>query len=531
MRILVNSREMKACDSCTIEHFGVPSLVLMERAALAVVEELLKEPVKRDRCLVVCGLGNNGGDGLAVARLLYQKGSQVTVLWGMKREKATPETLKQYEILCRYGIPVVDTLPEEAFDVIVDAMFGIGLSRPIEGACRKLIEALNERAGYKVAVDIPSGVCADTGQVLGCAFRADLTVTFAYEKVGLLLAPGALYCGRVAAADIGIDENSWQKRRPTAFAPQKGDISRLPRRQVFSNKGSYGRVLVIAGRKNMAGAAYFSGKGAAMTGCGLVKILTTEDNRVILQELFPEAILETWEEQRKEKFLETVAWADVVVAGPGLGTDTAIGMMLKTLLLECDKPLILDADALNLMAREPELWDLRKRKQEEADSQGAPEGKADSPEAYAGAEDGQRACLGPVIVTPHLGEMARLTGSSIPELKEDLPGAALAFAKAQGVICVLKDARTVTALPEGTFYINTSGNNGMATAGAGDVLTGVIASLLAQGAAPKEAAWLGVYLHGLAGDAAAERKGRYSMTASDLIEGIAEITRKEAEHE
>lgn len=509
MRILVNSREMKQCDGTTIGHFGVPSLVLMERAALSVVDEILQENRKRERCLVVCGLGNNGGDGLAVARLLHQKGSRVTVLCDMKQEKATPETLKQYEILCRYGVPVVNTLPEGDFDLIIDAIFGIGLSRAVEGHWRETIETLNEMEGFKIAVDIPSGICADTGQVLGCAFRADLTVTFAYEKAGLLLSPGALFSGRVAVADIGIDGQSWQEAGPTAFAYEKPDIDRLPGRQQFSNKGSYGKVLVIAGKKNMAGAAYFSAKAAAVTGCGLVKILTVEENRTILQGLIPEAILEIWEEQTEEKFLETVRWADVVVAGPGLGTDTAVGMMLKTLFEKTHKPLILDADALNTIAKEPKLSEGR---------------QADSDDKQAGC--GEDVSLkGPVIVTPHLGEMARLTGKTVAELKENLPGEAVAFARDHHVICVLKDARTVTALPDGTYYINTSGNNGMSTAGAGDVLTGVIASLIAQGMTPGEAAPFGVFLHGLAGDAAALEKGCYGMLASDILEGIRQVTK------
>ncbi len=492
MRILVNSKEMKECDNCAIEGFGVPSLVLMERAALSVVEEILKEAVKRERCLVVCGLGNNGGDGLAIARLLYQKGSRVTVFCDMKKDKATPETLRQYEILCRYGIPVVDAMPEGDFDIIIDAIFGIGLSRAVEGRWRELIERLNEKKGYKISVDIPSGIRADTGQVLGCAFRADLTVTFAYEKVGLLLSPGALYSGRVAVADIGIGKDSWQERKPSAFAYEKTDVRLLPKRHAFSNKGSYGKVLVIAGKKNMVGAAYFSAKAAAMTGCGLVKILTAEENRVILQGRLPEAVLETWEEQTEEKFLETLQWADVVVAGPGLGTDTAVGILLKQLLEESGKPLILDADALNIIAKEPKLLEGHGRT---------------------------------IIITPHLGEMSRLTGKTIEELKEDLPGEALAFARAHNVICVLKDARTVTAFPDGTFYINTSGNNGMSTAGAGDVLTGVIASLIAQGMTPDKAASFGVFLHGMAGDAAALEKGCYSMLASDILGGIRQVTK------
>lgn len=534
MKILVNSREMKECDTRTIESLKVPSMVLMERAALSVVEEIKERRIPCERCLVVCGQGNNGGDGLAVARMLSQKGSHVTVYCPMEEGRATKEARRQYEIVREYGISVVEELPrKEDFSLIIDAIFGIGLTREVEGQWKDVIEALNEMEGYKVAVDIPSGINGDTGQVMGCAFRADLTVTFAYAKPGLLLYPGYAYSGRVVTKDIGIDQYSWGHWKPSAFTFEQADLSHcLPQRQNYSNKGSYGRVLVIAGRKNMAGAAYFSGKAAAVTGCGLVKILTAEENRTILQQLMPEAVLETLPKEEagealeafngqadfREKLLLNLQWADVIVLGPGLGTGPRAQLIVKTLLelpgmrntcedirTEADasrnvpwkKPLILDADALNILSDHLE-WR----------------------EAYPG----------PVIVTPHMGEMARLTGRTIEDIRASLPACAKAFAKTHNVICVLKDARTVTACVDGSYYINTSGNNGMATGGTGDVLTGVIAGLIAQGMEPDMAAAFGVFLHGSAGDIAVKETGQYSMMASDLIEGIRQITRKEAQH-
>lgn len=535
MKILVNSREMKECDTRTIESLKVPSLVLMERAALSVVEEIQTRRLPRQRCLVVCGQGNNGGDGLAVARILNQQGSHVTVYCPMKEKMATREASRQYEILREYGIPVVEELPlRERFSLVVDAIFGIGLTREVEGQWKKVIDALNEMEGCKVAVDIPSGINGDTGQVMGCAFRADLTVTFAYAKPGLLLYPGYAYSGRVVTKDIGIDQYSWGHWKPSAFFFEESDLSlHLPKRQNYSNKGSYGRVLVVAGRENMAGAAYFSGKAAAVTGCGLVKLLSVEENRTILQQLIPEAILETFSKEELEEALEApndketflkklllnLEWADVIVVGPGLGTGPKARLIVKTLLelpgmgSACEstkaeeasagpaswkKPLILDADALNILSGHLE-W--------------------------------RKSYPGPVIVTPHMGEMARLTGRSVEELRGSLPVCAKAFAKAHNVTCVLKDARTVTAFSDGSYYINTSGNNGMATGGAGDVLTGVIAGLIAQGVEPDMAAVFGVFLHGKAGDIMVKETGQYSMMASDLIEGIRQITRKEAQHE
>lgn len=504
MQILVNSREMKECDTNTIQYFQVPSMVLMERAALGVVEEIERCQLDCSDVLIACGMGNNGGDGLAVARLLQQKGCAVTVLLAGEEAHASEETKQQLAIVRRYGISTVQTLPQKEYSLIVDALFGIGLSRAVTGAYAALIEALNERRGGKLAIDIPSGVSGDGGQILGCAFRADVTVTFAYEKIGLLLYPGSEYAGAVAVKQIGIGRESWRKREPSVWAFETADLSLLPKRSAHSNKGSYGHVLVIGGAPGMAGASLFSGKAAAVTGCGLVKILTWEENCTILQQQLPEAVLELIHRQQdwaeacfSDAFLarleRNLRWADAVVIGPGLGMGEEASQLLTAVLRLHTTPLIVDADALNLLAQRRELLSE---------------------------------LSGEVIVTPHLGEMARLTGQTIESLQTDLLGAARAFAAEYRVICVCKDARTVTALPAGTCYLNTSGNHGMATAGAGDVLTGVLAGLTAQGLSAAEAAPLGVYLHGLGGDAARKKTGAYGMLAGDIIEGIRAVLRE-----
>lgn len=531
MQILVNSREMKECDANTIQYFQVPSLVLMERAALGVVEAIETWRLDCSDVLIACGMGNNGGDGLAVARLLHQKGCAVTVLLAGTEAHASEETKRQLAIVRQYGISTVQTLPQKEYTLIVDALFGIGLSRAVTGAYAELIEALNERRGAKLAIDIPSGISGDQGQILGCAFRADLTVTFAYKKVGLLLYPGSEYAGTVVVRPIGIGRASWREREPSVWALEPADLALLPKRRAHSNKGSYGHVLVIGGTPGMAGAALFSGRAAAVTGCGLVKILTWEENRVILQQQFPEAVLDLI--CRRQDFQAPAApmsdsgvcsdeadtkracassgtsavfsdaffarlernlrWADAVVIGPGLGISEEAAQLLTAVWHLHTTPLIVDADALNLLAQRDALWSE---------------------------------LAGEVIVTPHLGEMARLTGRTIESLQADLLAAAGAFAAAQRVICVCKDARTVTALPNGACYLNTSGNHGMATAGAGDVLTGVLAGLVAQGLSAAEAAPLGVYLHGLGGDAARRKTGAYGMLAGDIIEGIREVLRE-----
>ena len=506
MLALVNSREMKQYDANTIKGFGVPSMVLMERAALSAADALVSRGIDFSRTLVVCGHGNNGGDGLALGRLLHQRGAEVTVVLDGASGHMTEDTIHQLSIVKQYGIPVLTEIPEAAYTLVVDALFGIGLSREVQGRYFTLIERMNALLGFKLALDIPSGIHGDNGQVMGCAFQADLTVTFAYAKTGIMLYPGYIYAGEVQIVDIGIDTYSWQGSAPLVYALEQTDLSLLPGRKQHSNKGSYGRVLVIAGKHNMAGAAFFSGKAAAVTGCGLVKIFTEEDNRIIIQQLFPEAILETY--QRKElsanrpEFLkclkESLSWADVVVLGPGLGTGENAQILVREVLSHVMVPIILDADALNIIAEKP---------------------------AFLKEFEGE------AIVTPHMGEMARLKNVSISELQHDMLIAAGSFAQEYQVICVLKDARTVTVLPEGPGYINLSGNAGMATAGSGDVLTGILAGLIAQGLEPKLAAPLGVYLHGLSGDVMVRETGSHGMLATDIIEGIRRVMGKETEHE
>lgn len=517
MKILVDSAQMKQCDKNTIEYFGVPSLVLMERAALGVVEEIEQclrdaqtareragkhftaSPVEQD-ILLVCGFGNNGGDGLAVARMLWQKGYSVTVVMPPDAKKISEETKVQLSILEKYQIPVFHQIPDKEFILVADALFGIGLTRELTGIYREYISKMNGMDAFRVAIDIPSGIHGDSGEVMGVGFYADLTVTFAFAKLGLLLFPGAEYAGRVVVKEIGIDSHSFLAAPPRAFCLERPDLYNIPSRKVRSNKGSYGKVLTIAGKKNVAGAAFLSAKASYLTGTGLVKILTSEENRIILQQLLPEAILETYAQAAgnsgdfcsdlSDNLKDCISWPSVIVAGPGLGMGAQAAMIVQEVLQSAEVPVILDADGLNIVSEHLQ-W-LREAK-------------------------------GTVVVTPHLGEMARLTGKDIQEIQHNLTRTACEFAKEYHVICVLKDARTVTALPGGEMWINTSGNNGMATAGSGDVLSGVIAGLAAQGMKPEMAAPMGVYLHGFAGDIMAAEKGTYSLMAQDILEGAARV--------
>ena len=497
MEYLLNSREMKACDSGTIGYFGVPSLVLMERAALAASEEIMRRIPAPAKCLAVCGSGNNGGDGLAIARLLFLKGYKVQIVFAGNREKMSEETAVQLAIAEKYQIPVTDKMPgEDEPDIIVDSIFGIGLSRAVEGRWGEILDRMNRMKGYKVAVDIASGISADTGQILGRAFRADLTVTFGFAKIGHILYPGAEYTGELAVRDIGIDEHGFLGNMPRVRGITKEDLAKIPARPENGNKGTFGKILIIGGSRNMAGAGVFSATAAYRSGGGLVRILTHESNRLIMQTLIPEAVLTTYEEkpgEEDEKILDCLFWADVIVLGPGIGTGEFAQHLTKLVLFNAAAPCILDADALNIIGKHMD-W-LTEMKAEK-------------------------------IITPHMGEMARLTGRSIRELKEDPVKEASAFAEKYHAITVLKDARTVTALPGGDVFINRSGNSGMATGGSGDVLTGVLAGLAGQGCELSLAAPLGVYLHGLAGDEAARERGKRGMTASDIAQAVGIILKE-----
>ncbi|MBQ6385910.1 MAG: NAD(P)H-hydrate dehydratase [Lachnospiraceae bacterium] len=487
MRHLLYAEEMKRCDSRTIRELGVPSPVLMERAADETAREVLDLLGSgHGRVIAVCGTGNNGGDGYACARNLHLKGVPVSVLPLGNPEKFTEETRFQAEICGRLGIPEAGAeelagLREE--DVIVDAVFGIGLSRDVTGRYAEIIEAISASRAKVAAVDIPSGIHADTGAVLGCAVRADRTVTMQAGKPGLYLYPGAAFAGRVRAAEIGVAFAGTERGADLLL---KEDLaSLLPVRDASGNKGSFGKVLLAAGSFCMAGAAYLAASAALAAGCGMVRILTDARNREILQTLLPEALISVYEtpEEAEREMRSLSSWCDVIAAGPGLGTGEAAEALVGTALSLPVRPLVLDADALNVLSLHPE-WMERLDKD--------------------------------VYLTPHIGEMSRLTGRSVPEIKSDLIGAAAAFSEECGAVCHLKDARSVTAGPDGGIFINTTGNDGMAAAGSGDVLTGILASLAAQGMRGTGAAAAAACLHGLAGDLAAETSGKRGMKAGDL---------------
>ena len=499
MKYLVTDEEMRMLDRNTTEHFKVPELVLMEQAAEAFVEEFLKigaDP--KAQVVVACGTGNNGADGIAIARLLNQKQIPAKIWIPFPDNKKTESFQIQEQIYRAYSYPVADSFEETDTDYLIDALFGIGLSREITGEMAACIERINAFKGTVISVDMPSGVSAKNGHVMGSAVRADRTITFSFGKVGLFLWPGSDYAGEISVVPMGITNASWLKAKPSLYCVEETDLSHLPARSSHSNKGSYGKILIIAGSHNMAGAAYFSAKAAYRMGCGLVKIYTAESNREIIQSLLPEAVLSTYGEQADQSQIEKeLSWADAVCVGPGLGTNKCSEKILKIVLLAASQkkfPLVLDADALNLLAAHNEYLKFLNDQ---------------------------------MILTPHLGEMSRLTGKTIPEIQKNLLQTAIDYAKAHQVNCVLKDARSIIHIPGGKTYLNLSGNNGMATAGSGDVLSGILTALLGQGLSPALCAPLGVYMHGLAGNQALQKTGFRGMMAEDIINGLNGLWKRE----
>lgn len=526
MKYVVTGEQMKRYDNETIEKVGVPGLVLMERAAVSVLEEIkglfAKEPqekgrsaapagtgkssLRRKSALILSGVGNNGADGLALARLLWEEAWEVEVWLVGNPDKASDMWNRQAEILRNYPVRTGSKPSGKEYTIVVDALFGVGLSREVTGEYFEAIQQYNRLKGCKIAVDIPSGVCADNGRILGTAAYADLTVTFGFLKRGLLYYPGCTYCGRVKVHSLGIGIKSLLKEGnlpsdlPEMFCYDEDITELLPQRSPQGNKGTFGKVLLVAGSKNMAGAAVLAARAAYRAGAGMVKVISPAENRTVLQSAVPEALFGVGEELE-----EACSWADVIAVGPGLSRDGEAFEKLRKVVYESKLPLILDADALNLLAENRALWD-------DLAKQGC-----------AGRE---------LIFTPHVGELARLLNSSAASVQQDLPKAGMSLARCFKGVAAAKDARTFVCDGRGDGFgsgtcsvcVNTTGNSGMATAGSGDVLTGIVAGLLAQGMEAFKAACVGAYLHGKAGEQAAALLGEHAVMAGDIVEQLGKLT-------
>lgn len=482
---------MKSADSYTINQLGIPALVLMERAALKVVEVLHARRTDLKKVLVVCGSGNNGGDGFAVARLLWEKDVDAEILFVGKENALSKECALQKEIACRMGIPVFTHLPQKEYTVMIDAVFGVGLKRNISGAYADVIDWMNQQNCQKVAIDIPSGVCSRTGHILGIGFRAHVTVAMECVKLGSELFPGKTYSGETVAVPIGVSKAIFREDEGVVFTYEREELRQLlPPRTADSHKGNYGRVLLIAGSKGMAGAGFLAARGAYSTGAGLVQIYTPQENRQIVQQLLPEAIVTCYEEFDAHQLSHLLEWADVVCIGCGLGKRSISEQILIHTLKECSTPCVIDADGINLLSENMHLL-----KENSA----------------------------PVILTPHILEMSRLIKVDVETIKTDRMSILHKFTDSYPVVCVLKDSRTAVAEKSRSVFLNLAGNHAMAKAGSGDVLAGTITGFAAQGMDSFQSACAGVLLHACGGDEARRIKGQYSVLAEDIIAGMEKV--------
>ncbi len=507
MRIL-NADQMREADRRTIQDIGIASLVLMENAGRQVVAaiEALFPDLSERQVAVVCGKGSNGGDGFVVARTLQQRGVDVSVFVVSRVTEIAGDARINLEILGRLGLPVVEVADESAWelhvteieqhDLIVDAMFGTGLSAPLTGFYETVVADLNESGIPIVAIDMPSGMSADTCDLIGDCIDATVTVTIGAPKLPLILPPAESKSGEVVVADIGIPADVIEGLEGPRIEMLTREQMRplVSPRAPDSHKGDYGRVLVVAGSMGKTGAAVLTANGALRAGAGLVTVATPRSCQAIVAahgvEYMTEGLDETAAGTVHFSAVEAVLGtnADVLVVGPGLGRGEGVTTFVRELVDKSDGPLVLDADALNAFADEP---------------------------AALMGRDGRD-----LIITPHPGEMARLVGCSVDDLQADRLGMARDFAKAQKLFVVLKGYRTLVATPDGKIFVNPTGCPGMATGGTGDVLAGMLGAWLAQLLDAEAACRLAVYLHGAAGELADADNGEVSMTAGDLVEHI-----------
>lgn len=491
MKKVILGTEMKKVDRFAIDTLGIPSIVLMERAAYGVFEEIRYLCNKKEEILIISGVGNNGADGLAIARMLEIDGYKVDTFVVGSREKATREFKIQENINQNIGVNLLEELEEKEYKIVVDAIFGIGLKRDLIGEYVEVVNRINEMHSTVISVDVPSGLCSDTGVVRGIAVKANITITFGIDKVGLLTSNSLKYTGTIIVKEIGFPKEAYEQASNRFHVYEKTDLKLIPARERDSNKGTYGKILVVAGSEGMSGAAYLSSMAAYRMGTGLVEIFTEEKNREILQKMIPEATMKNYDVDslEPEKIANAAKGAGVIILGPGIGVSEN-SEMLVTEVLKSKKPVVVDADALNIISANHEITKLYHDK---------------------------------VIITPHIGEMSRLIKKEVDVIKKECIKECESYSNKYGVICVLKDARTIISNGKESM-INLSGNPGMSTAGTGDVLTGIIAALISLGLNCFRAATLGVYLHGLAGDIMSETLSEHSLMASDIIQGIKYLT-------
>ena len=491
---VVSRQTANLIDEYTINTIGIPSIVLMENAGEKIFESIKS---KGDKYIVFCGIGNNGGDGLVIARKLFIFGKDVKVIVINFGTKKGEEFITNLNVIKKLNIEIKEINKDSDFnkeliddiknsDIVVDSIFGIGLNRRIDGVIYKVIESINTYSKYVISVDTPSGIDSNSGEVLGIAIKANETYTIENVKIGFVRYDAFEYLGKVKVVYIGIPDSVKEKfNEKVSFLHRYEYKKMIPIRKVWGYKGDYGKVMLIGGSPGFSGAAYICAEAVVRSGAGLVSLLTDLNTQQVLSNKLIEAMTVNYEEQdRINNLLET---CNVIACGPGLGVSDDKYDILNRCIKETEVPIILDADALNILANNKELLSLVKNRS---------------------------------VITPHLGEFSRLSGYSIEEIEKDRVNLAKRYALQHDVIVVLKGYNTI--ITDGyEVVINYTGNSKMASGGMGDCLTGIIASFVGQGMSKFKAAILACYIHGLAGDKAS--KDKYSVSATDIIAELPKI--------
>ncbi len=508
---VTTAEEIRNLDQNATLLYNIPSIILMENAAIGVVEFISNLDYPIQNVLILCGHGNNGGDGFAIARHLSNRGFNVCVAFLGLEEKLSGDAKINFDIIKNFSetkenivflvnpssLKKLDSIFRKPFDLIIDALLGIGLNSDLRDPYLSAVKWANQYKALKIAVDIPTGLSSNSGKIFGDAFKADFTLTMGLPKVGMFINNGPGVCGEIEIIDISYPDSLSSDDSIHKNLIEDIDIKeKLPERPNNAHKYSVGKVFAIAGSSGLTGAAKMSCEAALRTGCGGVLLLTTKK----LQPIFAKSLKEVMTFQLKNNngdfFVETdfdeiknkIEWADVLMIGPGLGQNPeTLNFLHKLLLKYPKKKKVIDADGLNLLAK---------------------------------FIDDEKLTLKNSILTPHLGEFSRLINKSIEEIKENIFDEGSRFAVKYQTILVLKGAPTIIFDETGEAFINPTGNPGMATVGMGDVLTGMVSSLFAQGLKPLDAAITGVYLHGLAGDIAALKKSKMGLISSDVINYI-----------
>ncbi|TET41676.1 MAG: NAD(P)H-hydrate dehydratase [Dehalococcoidia bacterium] len=497
--------EMKDLDRRATEEFSISQDLLMENAGQAVYFVMLQEfGIKNNKFVIFCGGGNNGGDGLVVARKIHSNGGEVKVFLLDDEAKFRGAAKKNFEIVSRMPIEMsrissIDSAIPELLDcdAVVDAVFGTGLVRKVSGIYKDVIQLINESLSTVFSVDIPSGINGDTGEVMGVAIEADYTVTFGLPKLGTMLYPGYEHCGKLYVSHISFPPALYNSQ---AIKVAVNNTVELPERATDTHKGSYGKALFIAGSTSYLGAPYFSALSFLKAGGGLSYLATPKSISPFIASKGSEIVFVPQKEtpsgsialENQDKLLDFSQTVDMVVLGPGLSLARETQELVRKLAPRISKPLLIDGDGITAIAEA--LGEIRKR------------------EALT-------------ILTPHLGEMSRIAKMEISEINKNKVDVLQRMAKELNAIIILKGAHSLIGYPDGTVFINLSGNSGMATAGSGDVLTGTIAAMYGLGLAIEDAVRMGVFIHGFSGDVAAVDKGEDGITAQDILDYLPETVK------